>query len=111
MHKKFITFSVTFILVVAACQKKTLPVITSRTEFPDPPPKDVSKPIENSPEEIAIGKTIYEGKCSRCHDLREPSLYTAERWSSILQIMIPRARLTHDQAKHVTAYVMSNAKK
>ncbi|MEI9809973.1 MAG: cytochrome c [Bacteroidota bacterium] len=56
-------------------------------------------------------KTIYEGKCIRCHDMKPVDAYTPDRWTSILKSMIPKTRLNDEQARQVTAYVMANAKK
>jgi len=102
-----------FIVVVLliACHKRAVPEITSRTEFP-PAPKSSTQPLaENSPEAIAAGKILFETRCNRCHDLKVIDVYTPERWTAILQTMIPRARLNEEQAKQVRSYVMVNAKK
>jgi hypothetical protein len=99
------------VIIFLSCQRKTTPVITERTSFPEPP-KSTSPVVEaNTPEFIAAGKVIYTGKCSRCHDMKEPSAYSAERWPSILKSMIPKAKLNSEQASQLTAYVMANTKK
>jgi hypothetical protein len=112
MKLKFATASILFVVsIFFSCQRKTTPVITDRTSFPEAP-KPTNTPLEaNSPEFIAAGKVIYTGKCSRCHDMKEPSAYTAERWPSILKSMIPKAKLNTEQANQLTAYVMANTKK
>ena len=97
--------------LILACHKKTVPEISSRTEFPPPPKSSMPSLPANSPEAIAAGKTIFETRCNRCHDLKIVDVYTAERWTTILQTMIPRARLNEEQAKQVRSYVMANAKK
>ena len=98
-------------VIAVACHKKAVPVISDRTEFP-PAPRSAKQPAaDNNPETIAAGKTLYEGKCGRCHDLKDPKIYSTDRWSTILKAMAPRARLNDEQTKEVTAYVMANAKK
>ena len=109
--KKYLILAVTTTLFFFACHKKTVPVIAERKVFPAAPKSDKATLAENTPEFIAAGKSIYESRCNRCHDLRSADVYTTERWASILKLMIPRARLNDLQAKQVTAYVSTNAKK
>jgi cytochrome c5 len=97
-------------IAVMACHNKAVPVISARTEFP-PAPRSAKSIVENSPEAITAGKVIFETKCNRCHDLKIVDAYTSERWTTILQRMIPKARLSEDQSRQVRSYVMANAKK
>jgi cytochrome c5 len=109
--KKFITIFFACGIITLACHKKTVPEITARTEFPPAPKSSVQPTVENSPEAIAAGKILFETRCNRCHDLKVVDGYTPERWASILQTMIPRARLNEEQAKQVRSYVLANARK
>ena len=84
--------------------------MTARTNFPDAP-KSSQLPVDNSPESIAAGKIIFETKCTGCHELKDTKIYSADRWSSILKNMMPRAKLNNQEAKQVASYVMANAKK
>jgi mono/diheme cytochrome c family protein len=109
--KKIIIPFLASALLLNACHNKSVPVITSRTEFPPAPKSSVPPLPENSPEAIAAGKILFETRCNRCHDLKVVDAYTPERWTTILQTMIPRARLNEEQGKQVRSYVMANAKK
>jgi mono/diheme cytochrome c family protein len=60
---------------------------------------------------VAQGKTVYTGKCGKCHALKTVENYNAERWTGILKSMIPKAKLNETESQQVTAYVMENAKK
>ena len=100
-----------FTLFILGCHHQAAPVINARTTFP-PAPRSSSPPMaENSPEAITAGKTIFETRCNHCHDLKKVDGYTTERWTVILQTMIPKARLNDEQAKQVRSYVMANARR
>jgi hypothetical protein len=109
--KKFVILFLVCCGIILACHKKAVPEITSRTEFPPAPKSSLPPMVENSPEAITAGKIIFETRCNRCHDLKIVDVYTQERWTSILRIMIPRARLNEEEAKRVRSYIMPNAKK
>ena len=94
-------------IVVIACNKKGMPVITSRTTEPPPP----AKPITDVKPDIETGKTIFINRCGNCHGLPKADDFTAKRWDGILSYMIPRARLSNEQGIHVTAYLKANAQK
>ena len=90
--------------IIQACQKKTLPTITTRTTEPSKP---VTVAVDVKPD-AAIGKIIFSNRCSRCHALPEPVQFTAQRWDGILARMIPRARLDKEMEIQVTAFIKAN---
>lgn len=98
-------------LLVVACQKKSVPVITERKTGP---PTKISSPYPPAgtivPDTVE-GKTVFMARCSRCHGLPDPAQFNAVRWESILELMIPRARIDKENAVHVRAYVLANAAK
>ena len=93
--------------VIIACNKKAMPVITSRATEPPPLPKSITdvKP------DLETGKTIFTNRCGNCHGLPKPDDFTAKRWEGILSYMAPKARLSNEQSIHVTAYLKANAQK
>jgi len=101
-------------LVALACHKKAAPTVTDRTVQPAPPVATnppVAATAGYNAEDITAGKTVYETRCGKCHGLKKVDDYTVERWPGILKSMIPKSKLDEMQAKQVTAYVMTNAKK
>jgi hypothetical protein len=94
-------------IVVTACTRKGLPIITERKKVPSPP---AIKASDIQPD-LAKGKLIFTNRCGRCHDLPKPEQYTAQRWEGILSYMNPRAGLDIEQGVHVTAYLKANAAK
>jgi cytochrome c5 len=105
--KKALVLIILFTSVTLACHKKSLPVITDRTNEPIAP-----KPlIADVTPDLALGKSLFENRCSRCHDAPDPKKYNAMQWDGYLGIMMPRARLNPEQKVHVTAYVKANCLK
>ena len=96
------------VIVVFACLHKTVVgsdeiIISNKT--------NKTSTSSSSSETTFAGQTIYTNRCARCHGLKKTENYTAQQWEVILKSMIPKARLNDDEAKQVTAYVMTNAKK
>jgi mono/diheme cytochrome c family protein len=104
--KKIISLLIAGITIITACQKRTVPVITSRTTDPPAPATTETKPAD-----LAAGQVVYNNRCGRCHGLPETGKYTVKRWETIMASMAPRARLDKQQTVDVTAYVNANAKK
>ncbi len=102
--KTIIFILVIFAVIIQACQKKTLPTITTRTTEPSKP---LTAAVDVKPDEAA-GKIIFTNRCGRCHGLPEPVQFTAQQWDGILATMIPRARLDKEMEIHVTAYIKAN---
>ncbi len=105
-----LTIVILLLLLVMACQKKAVPVITERkAELPKGVTTTPSSLVINP--DTAIGKTVFINRCGKCHGLPEPIQFTAERWNGILSYMMPKARLDEAQRVHLTAYVRANAAK
>src|SRR6187549_3560018 len=102
---KRIFFQSALFLLVVACNKKSVPVITERKMEPFKPASSNASIV--APDTLA-GRTIFINKCGKCHGLPDPIQFTPKRWEVILYSMIPKARLNDEQAVHVTAYVRAN---
>jgi cytochrome c5 len=112
--KKVFALSLVLAVVAVACSKKSSPSKTIVTTTSQTPPTVVvvdapkASPVPAT-EMVAAGKTVYEGKCNRCHGLKNTADYTADRWDGILRSMAPKAHLSDIETQQVTAYVKANA--
>ncbi|MFI5133961.1 MAG: hypothetical protein ACHQEB_06475 [Chitinophagales bacterium] len=104
--KKTILFFFIITIVAAACHKKAVPTFSTRSI-------DINETAKknNRPPDLESGKSTFTARCNRCHNLPDPVKYTAQRFDIILPIMIPRARLTREEADNVTAYLKANCSK
>lgn len=114
--KKLIIVVSALAMVAGACHKKAAPTVATRTEQPPPPtppspPKQETVDATYAAADIAAGKIIYEGKCTRCHAAKPVGNYTGQRWPGILRSMVPKSKLNEEETRQVTAYVMTNARK
>lgn len=103
--KKLLGFILLNSFIIIACQKRSVPVITSRTAEPSAPK---TESINFTPDTVA-GKTLFVGRCGGCHGLPDIPMYSVKRWDVILASMIPKARLSKEQGVHVTAYIKLNS--
>ena len=120
--KKSLFLSLMVTVVIIACSRKTVatkeePVIPQRDATITPiinnntSPLVTSSTVATDASTIALGKTVFEARCGRCHGLKDVSAYTEQRWDGILRTMAPRARLSETEIQQVAAYVKANAKK
>lgn len=96
--KKFAVLFVLGISLIACTAKKA--VITTAVE-------EVVDMSNFTPEQVQ-GKTIYEAKCNRCHDLPKPLSYTKEKWQPIMSSMARKAKISDADRELVYNYVIMN---
>lgn len=72
-----------------------------------PKPAAVEGTKTNTAENLALGKTIFDNSCGRCHDLPKPSDHSAQDWVGIMNAMAPKAKLNDDQHSLVYNYIVS----
>ena len=58
-------------------------------------------------ERLETGRALYVLKCSGCHTLRLPSVYSEERWPAILDKMQKRAKITDDEKQQILQFVLT----
>ncbi len=107
--KKTISFLCCIVIIITDCNKKSVPIITSRETSPLVISTTKSETLVKA--DLTQGKQIFINRCGKCHDLPLPEQFTEKRWDGILSYMIPRARLSDEQGIHVTGYLKANAKK
>ena len=112
--KKLLSALFILSLIIIACSKKTVATKdVSINTFTETPSAEIPKAnIEMADAAVlAVGKTIYETKCTRCHGMKPTASYTVDRWDGILKLMAPKAKLTETETEQVTAYVRANSRK
>lgn len=67
-----------------------------------PKPAVIEGTKTNTGEKLALGKTIFENSCGKCHDLPNPTDHSAQDWVGIMNAMAPKAKL--NDAQHATVY-------
>lgn len=99
-----LSFSIILATFLTSCTPKITPAvvpITSQT------PAITVDSNTNSAERLALGKTIFENSCGKCHDLHKPTDYNAQDWVGIMNWMAPKANLNEEQKDMVYDYVVS----
>lgn len=98
---------ITAVVILMACHKRSIPVITERTTEPAKPQTEIIRTIPDA----EAGRIVFMNCCGRCHGLPETNVYTAKRWETILILMAPRARLTKNEMQDVMAHIHMHSKK
>jgi mono/diheme cytochrome c family protein len=97
-------------LIIISCQHRSVPVITERNAAPPVKQNSIYPPVANVAADTIKGKALFQNSCSRCHTLPLVSLYNQKIWDGYLSSMFPRTRLSTENAYHVRAYILANAK-
>lgn len=90
--------------LLASCAPKTTPAIAPIAEQSS---EDSQLSNTHTVERLAMGQTIFENSCGKCHDLHKPTDYNAQDWVGILNWMAPKANLNEEQKDMVYDYVVS----
>lgn len=98
------------LILIASCQPKSTPVISSRNTPPPQIKKQVYPPTANVIIDLEKGKQLYISSCKRCHGEPVVTDFTAAQWDRILPLMFPRTALNTEEAYQVRAFVLANAK-
>ena len=104
--KKYIAFLGILSITVAAisCTPKASKPLTQE-EDTHKAYKDFVKSFNE--DAIANGKNIHDSSCGKCHKLKDIANFSIEKWDTILDRMIPKAKLSADDGQLVRAYVYS----
>lgn len=106
---KYITVLIISILTFAYCTPRISSEITKKDEPPKMETVTVNE-ISRTSEEFEKGKMIMTQSCKGCHILFDPIDFTVKDWEPILKVMIPKARLTGEDAELVRDYIIAHAK-
>lgn len=60
---------------------------------------------------LEAGKTIYNGKCVKCHNAKPVENWNADQWKPILKSMVRKAKLDSLEIAQVSGWVYANCKK
>jgi cytochrome c5 len=104
MKTKIIALALTGILMYS-CSPKLAPTP------PTPPPAKVDNTSESATyatKDIALGKSLYENNCAKCHKLYNPKDYNAQEWLPILAIMQQKAKISDAEHDKIYAYLIAN---
>lgn len=97
------------VITIFSCAKKVTPATSAEKKVTEE--QTVVAAPEAVATNVASGKITYEAKCGRCHGLKEPGEYTAEKWVGLVNWMAPKAHLSDSEKADVLAYVQAGAKK
>jgi cytochrome c5 len=106
------------LVIISACKTKTVSTAAASAGPVNPAPVvrndikpewlDIAREMDASAtmQQLAAGKDIYYGTCTKCHGWKDARKYDADAWERVLQAMIPKAKLTPDEAHHLRLYTL-----
>lgn len=102
----------TTILTIATASVLMTQCTAKKTATSAKSPEEIVAEVKKnySEDQMAEGKTLFQGNCGKCHALFEPESRTVDKWERVLPRMSQRAKLEDTQAGKVRAYVLAHAK-
>ena len=61
-------------------------------------------------ETLAQGRQLYISKCSGCHSVKVPSLYSEIQWDTLMRTMGTSAKLNKEEYDKILHYVVAMSK-
>jgi hypothetical protein len=81
--------------------------------FPEPREPDAVRARQRFAQvtlaELQTGREVFLNRCPSCHTLPSLSRYTPEQWPGVVQRMSEPAKLSAEQERQLTAYVVTMA--
>ena len=63
-----------------------------------------------SVDSLMIGRNLYKNHCGSCHNLHLPEQYTQKRWEKEIPDMKRKAKISDNEAKLITQFIMGRSK-
>jgi len=73
-----------------------------------PTDANVGKREPASLAELQQGHQLYLNNCGKCHKIFKPDSHTPEKWTKILEVMGPKAKLSKEQESLVYKYLVNH---
>lgn len=86
--------------LVSCSKKAVLPKVTEEVKM--------TEEIVALPSAILEGKKLYENSCANCHKLFPANKHDKSGWSTTLERMAPKAKITEEEKKLVYNYLTYN---
>lgn len=78
------------------------------TQLYVPSDSNVNKRESASLADLKKGHDLYLNNCGKCHKLFKPDSHTPEKWTKILEVMGPQAKLSNEQVSLVYKYLVNH---
>jgi hypothetical protein len=79
-------------------------------QIPPPTEADVLRAATGFPgttlADLDLGRSLYVGHCSGCHNLHRPDAYSPDKWPGMIDEMREKAKLEPAEAVYVTRYLV-----
>jgi hypothetical protein len=107
MKKSIILFSFSMVIIVACHTKKE--VVKSKTYEPTDAQLTAGKTKypDLTRDNLITGHSIYYGVCMNCHEAKNINEFSLDEFSSILNKMARKAKLTPEEKDAVLRYAVS----